>query len=87
MKNGRCTIYKASKEFGIPKETLRRHVKGEVADFKKPGRENLLTDAEERALVDFIAYNAKNNFPLKRQDLRSVILVCIAVMVIANVYT
>ena len=47
-----------------------------MLDFNRPGRENLLSPQEEAALVEYIQYNASHNFPLKRQDLRSVVLVC-----------
>ena len=75
VRKGKFSMYKASKTYQIPKETIRRHVRGEVLDFNNPGRVNLLSVEEERALVDYIQYSAQHNFPLKRQDLRSVVLV------------
>ena len=75
IQRGEVTIYAASRKYGIPKETLRRHVKGKVTDFRKPGRDFLLTLEEEQAVVDYIGYCSRHNFPLKRQDLRSIILV------------
>ena len=82
VRTKKLTMYKASKVHGIPKETIRRHVQGQVQDYNRPGRANLLTKEEEAALVQYISYNAQHNFPLKRQDIRSVVLVSVGMCMI-----
>ena len=77
VQSGEKTVYQASKDHGLPKETVRRHVKGATKDFKKPGRDPLLTMQEEQALLEYIQYYVRHNFPLTRQDLCGIILVCV----------
>ena len=75
IQSGDITIYGARQKFGIPKETMRHHVRGVVEDFHRPGRDFLLTPEEEEAIVQYIGYCCKQNFPLKRQDLRALVMV------------
>ena len=68
---------KAAKQYGVPRETIRRHVRDEGGDLHLPGGDCLLTDMEEEAIVGYIQYYARHNFPLTRQDLRGVVLVSV----------
>ena len=73
---GTQSIRSISRQFNIPRRTIRGYVsKPEKCTSKKPGPESMLTMDEEMALVDYILYMAEHNFPLSRDDLRSVILV------------
>ena len=59
-----------------PKRNHQKICQGDVIDFNRPGRENLLCRQEVAALIEYIQNNASHNFPLKRPDVRSVVLVC-----------
>ena len=79
---GSQSIRSISKQYDIPRRTLRGYVSNaEKPTTPKPGPERMLTMEEETALVDYIMYMAEHNFPLSRDDLRSVILVNIIVTV------
>ena len=70
IQRGDITIYGASKKFGIPKETLRRHVRGMVEDFRRPGRDFLLTP-EEEAIVKYIGKLLQTKLSFKKARFRS----------------
>ena len=81
-RSGSQSIRSLSKKFNIPRRTLRGYVcNPEKTTTAKPGPERMLTLDEETALIDYIMYMAEHNFPLSRDDLRSVILVNIIVTV------
>ena len=67
------TISAASKKFGVPRTTLSDHIHGKV---KGPqGGPAMLSDQEETALVEYILYMSRHNFPLTREDIRSTVIV------------
>ena len=73
---GKKSLRSIAKQFTIPRRTLRGYVsRPEKPTSQKPGPERMLTLEEEQALVEYIMYMAEHNFPLCRDDLRSVILV------------
>ena len=67
------TISAASKKFGVPRSTLSDHIHDKV---KGPqGGPAMLSKEEEQALVDYMLYMSRHNFPVTRDDIRSTIIV------------
>ena len=65
--------------YSVPRTTLTDHITGKSERFK-PGIPAMLTEDEEIALVDYIKYMASINMPLRRNDIRSTILVSIVTL-------
>ena len=60
VSEGKKTIYKAAKEYNVPKETLRRHViLGIGTGAQKQGAKPVLSFEEEQPLVDALQYCSK----------------------------
>ncbi|GFN95560.1 tigger transposable element-derived protein 6-like protein [Plakobranchus ocellatus] len=57
------SVREASKQFGIPRRTLRNHISSGLTE-KRLGRKPLLSDEEEQLLVDRIARFANIGLPL-----------------------
>ena len=73
VKTGKMTISAASKKFGVPRSTLSDHIHDKV---KGPqGGPAMLSKEEEQALVDYMLYMSRHNFPVTRDDIRSTIIV------------
>ena len=73
---GTRSLHSICKQFEIPRRTLRGYVLNPNKTIAtKPGPERMLTLEEENAVVEYIMYMAEHNFPLCRDDLRSIILV------------
>ena len=73
VKSGKMTIAAAARKYGVPRTTLSDHIHDKI---KGPqGGPPMLTEDEEVALVDYILYMSKHNFPLTRDDIRSTIIV------------
>ena len=58
------SVRKVSKEYGVPRRTLRDHLHGKVKSFDSYGPSRMLTIEEEAALLDYILYMNSHNFPL-----------------------
>lgn len=68
VQNG-TTYRAAAEEFGIPKDTIRREVKGEKKR-KQYGRPNAISVETERAIVDSLLVAANWGYPLDCTELR-----------------
>lgn len=62
------TVRVAAEQFGIPKRTLHRKLKGELV-YCKMSPWTVLTEAEEQELVDIILYSAEHGFPVTKRQL------------------
>lgn len=71
VKNGE-TYYKVSKETNIPMETIRRNVKYTTQRFGSGGI-TVLTNDEERLIVDTLKYLSQCGFPMDREDLKTLV--------------
>lgn len=72
VKHGKFTIYKASKYYGVPKETLRRNIR-QMNMKEKAGVGTLLTKDEETILHDWVLDMSDIGFGVsKRQFISSV---------------
>ena len=69
------SIRQAALKYGVPRRTVDDHASGKILHFNKSGVAPMLSEAEEEALVEYIEYMASHNMPLKRNDLRGIILV------------
>jgi hypothetical protein len=65
VRDGTLSSFAASNHFGIPRTTLRRHVKGNV---KPVGTRPLFSTAQEQLLVDRITYLGKRGFPMTLEN-------------------
>ena len=72
---GRMTITDAATYYKVPRTTLSDHVHGKVSDFKPSGPSRELPDDLEEALVGYLMYMSRQNFPLRRKDARALIVV------------
>ena len=75
VKNSKMSISEAARKFNVPRTTLSDHINGRVKDFRPPGHERELPEEVEAAIVEYIAYTSRQNFPLRRNDVRTIIIV------------
>ena len=75
VRNGTYTISAAARKYCVPRTTITDYLKKKSATVKKLGAPTMLTDTEEKALVEYILYMSDRSMPLRRCDLRTVILV------------
>jgi hypothetical protein len=66
--------YQASREYNVPRSTIRDKVKDRYKKSSK-GPAKMLTDEEENSLVKYIEYMSTRGFPITRKMLK----VCINV--------
>ena len=64
------TLYKASKEWGVPRKTLRRHRDGKVQDPGHLGRGTDIPRSLEDALVNKVKEMERLLFGLTTEDVR-----------------
>lgn len=67
VRNNCLTCYAAAKKFNIPKETLRKRVKG--LSSGKHGAEKVLSEEQERELEEWILLHAANGSPKTRKEI------------------
>ena len=72
VKTARLTLSQAAREYGIPRQTLSDHVNKGLQ--YTPGRERMLNDQEEQALVNYSTYMASHGFPLSRKRARCYVM-------------
>lgn len=77
MKSQTLGVNEASRQYGIPSRTLRRHVNGGLAE--KPGPAPTLTPAEEDAVVEGLVTRARKGFPATRLHLKAAIVDIVSV--------
>ena len=75
VKAGKLTASEASHKYGIPRKTINNHVQGKIVDFNRTGRERALTDVEEAAIIGHLKYMSRSNFPLRRCEVKGLIVV------------
>ena len=75
VRNSKMGLRAAARHFNLPVTTLADHVHGRVQNFKTPGHERELPDDVEKALVDYVIYMSRQNFPLRRSDVRAIVMV------------
>ena len=75
VRNGTYTISAAAKKYGVPRTTITDYLRRKSDKVKKMGAPTMLTETEEKALVEYILYMSDRSLPLRRCDLRTVILV------------
>ena len=71
--NGESTIFSAAKTCNVPKETLRRRLKGDSIVEKRQGRHTVLSAQEEEALVGALQYAASCGFPQDSDDIKEMV--------------
>ena len=75
VNKGAMTITEAAKHYNVPRTTLSDHVHGKIEDFRSSGPSRELPDDLEEAVVDYLMYRSQQNFPLRRKDTRTLIVV------------
>ena len=75
VKSNKMTVTEASKRYCIPRKTISNHVLGKVEDFRPTGRETALSGEEEASIVGYLKYMSRHNFPLRRSEVRGLIVV------------
>ena len=75
VKSKKMTVTEASTKFGIPRKMITNHVLGKIVDFRSTGRERALSDEEEASVVRYLKYMSRHNFPLRRSEVRGLIVV------------
>ena len=65
----------ASRKFDVPRTTISDYSKKNLETVKQLGAPKMLSDSEEAALVEYLLYMSDRSMPLRRCDLRGVILV------------
>ena len=68
VRNGN-PLRKASREYNVPVETLRRRVSGAVTEDCRPGPSTVLTKDEEECLAKYVIEMADRGFGLSSEDL------------------
>ena len=69
------SITEAATHYNVPRTTLSDHVHGKISDFKTSGPSRELDDELEDAVVGYLMYMSRQNFPLRRTDTRTLIVV------------
>ena len=59
VKAGLLSVRRAAKQYEVPRTTLRDRLDGRVDLNAKPGRKALLSDTEEKKLIDYASYRAQ----------------------------
>ena len=75
VRQKKLTGSEASIKFHIPRKTIMNHVEGKILDFNPTGRARALTEEEELAVVGYLKYMARSNFPLRRSEVKGLIVV------------
>ncbi|KAJ8050081.1 hypothetical protein HOLleu_03140 [Holothuria leucospilota] len=73
IRKGELSVRKASATFAIPKTTLLDKVSGRCSDYAKSGPPGVLSDDEERLLVEWLINMSKIWYGQTRQQLSMVV--------------
>lgn len=65
-----CSVRSTAKLYGIPNTTLRDKVLGKFSK-PNPGKDTVLTSAEEKKVADWLLDNAKRGFPVNTNRLKA----------------
>lgn len=60
------SIAAASRRYSVPESTIRARIKGKYSD-KKPGPHTVLSETEEKNLVNWIFHSAERGFPVTKE--------------------
>ena len=71
VQEGGGGLREAARLYGVPHETLRRRVSGQVEEGCRPGPCTVLTKSEELRLAKYVVDMADMGFGLSRNDIRS----------------
>ena len=71
VQEGGGGLRKAARLYGVPHETLRRRVSGQVEEGCRPGPCTILTKSEELRLAKYVVDMADMGFGLSCNDIRS----------------
>ena len=72
--NSKRSISEVARQFKVPRTTLRDHVTGKTKDFTM-GAKRMLCEDLETILVDYIRFLQRQNFPVRRSDVRLIVIV------------
>ncbi len=73
VKDGFCTVGEASKQFGVPWQTIKDTLTGKCKKHT-PGPDPSMTQREEQSLVNYLLYMAERGFPFTTKILRAFVI-------------
>lgn len=71
VSTGNLSIRMAAERYGVPKSTIHRKFHGK--NFRKPGRQTIFSEADEKHIVHGILTASKWGFPLNGTEIRNII--------------
>ena len=69
------SISAASRKYNIPRTTLSHYVKNKCQDAKPIGGPKMLSNSEEKAVVDYIIYMSDCSIPIRRCEVKKLVIV------------
>lgn len=69
IKNQKMSVYKASKLYSVPAQTLRDKIKNKYTKKDGPGPPTVLTAEEEGLIVNWVKQLAERGFPVSKEQL------------------
>lgn len=70
VKSGEMSIYRAHRTYNVPRTTIKNHVDGKSTSFRI-GRPPLLSEHQEKLLLDLVIQLAEWGYPLEREEFKS----------------
>ena len=64
VQNKEMNVSQAAKQYKVARKFLENRVKARVVHGTLPGPRRVLSDEEERALVEYVKYMVKGGFPM-----------------------
>ena len=71
VRNGTYTISAAAKKYGVPRTAITDYLRRKSDKVKKMGAPTMLTETEEKALVEYILYMSDRSLPSKMRPKNS----------------
>jgi len=72
VKDGRCKIKEAAREYDVPRTTLQDHLSGRVVHGIKLGPKPYLTKAEESKLAEFLEVTSSVGYGKTRKEVMGI---------------
>ena len=76
VKDGRCKIKEAAREYDVPRTTLQDRKGGRVVHGIKPGPKSYLNKAEESELAEFLEVTSSMGYGKTQKEIMGIVEAC-----------